>query len=860
MKNIFVVGHGKFYCAVFLPALFSYLLASGIMWLYAGRQGEQEQRLWMREAGYHYAAQVEDILVGANSLAQTLRQVISVPNTGLSQDKIYRQNVAELFGKVLKDSPYVCGIWLLPVTDAQLRGDSGTAPVEGGAFGDDLGLYVFRKGGGETVATGIQGDMFKLQYAFSALRQNTEVLSAQYHNHSNGERVVSLVLPLAAPVRGVLGVDIPVDLFFQIIREFDRHIGYGSVVSDDFFILAHSFKTDLPEQSVRRTHAVREGVEKLRQQKQYEYFGTSIVGEVYSFKVYTRVNLPILDRYWSINLILQKRGLADQVLLRSAAPVLVGGLLFLLPMSLLIVWWLLRQVTGVIDAYRQVLDVLRVPLIVTDRERQILLVNRAALGLSNDEGLMAGKGASLVGRPSHRVLDWPRGGDNACPLERLLRFQSHRTFKTIKNREYEVETGTIRGGHALFAAFYDRVDVRYLEVVIDSCPQGILLIDAANFEVLGLNRAALILYGCEHRERMVGRRLRIEGSTVDAAQCFRRDGLDPIEGVAEQPDSSRHLIKSVRKTTIGGRDFFVVSLFDLSAQKEVEEQLCERNRELESLTISMKQQQQHFLHQEKMASIGQLAAGVAHEINNPVSFVGSNLRTLQEYLLVFNKLFDICDGLLSARNDPKKLEELITQIEEIALAEDVRFILDDARTLARESLDGMNRVRDIVRNLKSFARPDSGEVGEVDVNEQLKLTLKMINNELKYKCSVVEEYADLPLIPGNAGELNQVFMNLIVNAAGAIKERGTVTVHTRLAEDGRVAIDISDTGCGIEAENLNKIFDPFFTTKDIGKGTGLGLYISHGIVERHGGEIQVKSEPGSGTTFTIFLPREKTDG
>lgn len=186
-------------------------------------------------------------------------------------------------------------------------------------------------------------------------------------------------------------------------------------------------------------------------------------------------------------------------------------------------------------------------------------------------------------------------------------------------------------------------------------------------------------------------------------------------------------------------------------------------------------------------------------------------------------------------------------------AEDLGFILGDVDALLKESTEGLNRVKEIVQDLKSFARLDESDSKEADINECLDSTLKLVWNELKYKCTVVKKYATLPPLACNAGHLNQVFMNLLVNAAHAIDGQGTITIETVL-DRMDILVRISDTGQGISPEELGKIFDPFFTTKPVGKGTGLGLSISYGIIADHGGDIRVTSTIGMGTCFTIRLP------
>ena len=203
----------------------------------------------------------------------------------------------------------------------------------------------------------------------------------------------------------------------------------------------------------------------------------------------------------------------------------------------------------------------------------------------------------------------------------------------------------------------------------------------------------------------------------------------------------------------------------------------------------------------------------------------------------------------------EKIKLLLKQIEEIKSDEDLEYILGDIDSLISETHHGTIRIRDIVNNLKSFAHTDTSLEQEANINEELETTLKIAHNELRYKCKVHKKYGKIPLINCCPSELNQVFLNLLINAAQAIKETGDITVETSVKKNN-VIIKITDSGMGIPKENIDKIFDPFFTTKDVGKGTGLGLSVSHGIIEKHKGTISVTSKPGKGTSFTISLPIE----
>ena len=270
---------------------------------------------------------------------------------------------------------------------------------------------------------------------------------------------------------------------------------------------------------------------------------------------------------------------------------------------------------------------------------------------------------------------------------------------------------------------------------------------------------------------------------------------------------------------------------------------------------ALREAQRRLLQSEKLASIGQLAAGVAHEINNPVGFVASNLGTLREYIRTFKRLLVMYSELGGAVrvSDRARQLDLISRTEELSEKEDLPFVLDDVEKLLGESKDGTDRIRDIVQNLKSFARIDEAELKEADINQGIEATLRIVWNELKYKCDIHKNLRDIPKIRCYPGQLNQVFMNLFVNAAQAIPDRGEISIESDLV-DNEVIVRVSDTGQGIPPQDVSRIFDPFFTTKGIGGGTGLGLSISHGIVQKHHGRIDVKSELGEGTTFTVRLP------
>ena len=293
----------------------------------------------------------------------------------------------------------------------------------------------------------------------------------------------------------------------------------------------------------------------------------------------------------------------------------------------------------------------------------------------------------------------------------------------------------------------------------------------------------------------------------------------------------------------------------LRENERVNRALQSEKEEQRILIQKLEEAHNQLLQSEKLASIGQLAAGVAHEINNPIGFVNSNLGTLKNYVdQLMGLIEDISttiEPLLAGNPEAQK------SIDTLKRKADLDFLREDIGALITESIDGTTRVRQIVQDLRDFSRTGEIAMEWVDLHAGLESTLNVVANEIKYKAEIVRDYGSLPRVECRPSQINQVFMNLLVNAAQAIAQKGRITLKSGCADD-KVWISVSDTGSGIPPEIMARIFDPFFTTKPVGKGTGLGLSVSYGIIEKHGGRIEVASQPGEGTTFTVWLPTRQS--
>lgn len=332
-------------------------------------------------------------------------------------------------------------------------------------------------------------------------------------------------------------------------------------------------------------------------------------------------------------------------------------------------------------------------------------------------------------------------------------------------------------------------------------------------------------------------------------------GKDEISDVA---DAFNAMTVNLQEANLKRNDFEAqLKELNRNLERRVEErtqELLDKNKALENANREIKLAQAKLLQSEKMASVGILAAGVAHEINNPLGYVISNLSTLANYAESYRQLMNQYQELGSS-GCADEIQAKKAQIQKLEDELDLQFINEDLPELLSDTQEGLERVKEIVISLKSFSHVDKHEKFELtDLNESIETTLKVVNNELKYHCELDIQLQPLPLIECIPSQIQQVLLNILLNAGQAIEGRGVITVSS-VAKEDCVEINICDTGCGVSEEQISQLFEPFYTTKPVGKGSGLGLAISYGIiVDDHKGEIRVRNQEEQGCCFTIVLP------
>jgi len=408
------------------------------------------------------------------------------------------------------------------------------------------------------------------------------------------------------------------------------------------------------------------------------------------------------------------------------------------------------------------------------------------------------------------------------------------------------------------------------KTIFENAGGAILIVDNKTGKIIKCNSKAEDLLG-RSRTEVIG----IHQSEIypkDEEECKQRFAtvahlqeriIIDYEGEVQHKDGRRTPVwAAAQRIQIGNKDLSIGLFIDIAERKKAEEAAELAYKKLEEANMELKHVQSQMVQSEKLASIGELAAGVAHEMNTPVGFVASNFQTLESYVKKFQRLLQMYGELVKQIETSEKTE-LLNKAHEIDQSGDdmkIDFILGDIQGLLDDSREGLDRVTNIIQNLRDFSRIDQpGSLDEYDLNDGIEATLVVAKNEIKYDADIKTDLGELPYIYCNSGQINQVFLNILVNAAQAIKsqerdDKGTITIRT-YASDDEVVCEISDDGPGISPDKLSKVFDPFFTTKPAGKGTGLGLSVSYDIVvNKHNGKILSESTVGEGAKFTIKLP------
>lgn len=537
------------------------------------------------------------------------------------------------------------------------------------------------------------------------------------------------------------------------------------------------------------------------------------------------------------------------------------------------------------ERYTDTLNSIPFGIVVTDKKRRTTFINSVA-------GQIAGvQREAVLGKYLEEFLHIYDGENGnamidaiveAIGKDKIVRFSEDCVLLTADERKIQIycsiapvesEEKKITGA---VITFWDRTDIEGVEealqrerillrTLIDNLPDAIYVKDTECRKTVA-NLADVHNIGLHSEKEVLGKndfelfpKYLAEGFYADDQAVIQtgQPALNREEFVIDENGQKRWLLTS--KLPLRDEKNRIIGLVgvghDITERKLAEEQLQQRNLELEKMVVEMRQMQRWLVQSEKLASIGQLVAGIAHEINNPLAFVSSNLNRFNEY---FHELADLNEewtklGKVSEKND--ELQDAVKRAQEHEDKADVKFLVEDFETLMRHTRDGTERIKKIVEQLRGFTRLSDNSFTEADLNTALDDTLSIAWNEIKYKATVKKEYGKIPPVTCNVGEIKQVFVNLLVNAAQAIEEKGEIVIRTGV-KDSSVFVDIIDTGCGILPENLTKIFDPFFTTKPVGKGTGLGLWVSATIVQKHAGTISAESELGKGTKMTVTLPTE----
>ncbi|KZM44192.1 histidine kinase [Marinomonas sp. SBI22] len=431
----------------------------------------------------------------------------------------------------------------------------------------------------------------------------------------------------------------------------------------------------------------------------------------------------------------------------------------------------------------------------------------------------------------------------------------NKTFKDDKNVEM-IDDGifdthsVIEEGGVVYGQVEIGIDITGILNTIEEAEQRSIFIAGIEMLLVALFSFALGTYLTKQLKVLMKATKSIADGTLDIN--IPVSGKDELAAVS----SAFNLMAKNLHEASEKRDLIEAELKDFNQKLEEIVQkrtkiIIDKNQQLETANKNIKDTQTKLMQSEKMASVGLLAAGVAHEINNPMSFIISNVDILEEYSEQFLSLIMLYKQISL---DSTNKEALLKQIEAFENEIDLDFIEQDLPSLIKDTKEGTSRVKEIVQGLKDFSHADQESSHSYsDLNDCINSTLKVANNELKYHCDIQTNLEELPKTYCAPGQIKQVILNLLINAGHAIKEKGTIEINSQFS-NGQITVSIKDDGCGIPEDKIDKLFDPFYTTKPLGKGTGLGLAISYGIIQDHKGKIDIESKQGVGSTFTISLP------
>ena len=489
-----------------------------------------------------------------------------------------------------------------------------------------------------------------------------------------------------------------------------------------------------------------------------------------------------------------------------------------------------------------------------DADQKIIRCNEAT-------GKLLGRTyGDIINQPCWQLFHGAEGPIQNCPFVRAKRsLQSETTTVKHDDRWLEVtvdpllsDTGVLSGAVHIVRDVTERVTLTnsiqeinelfklfmryspiytFIKVVTEN--ESYVLQSSDNFiDMTGISAADMAgktmhqLFSADFADKIVADDLQV----MKAQKVFRLE---------EELHGHTYITYKFPIETSSGRNLLAGYSIDITDLRQAEE--------------SLRMVQTQLMHNDKLASIGQLAAGVAHEINNPMGFVSSNMITLGKYIEKYNRYIDQIEVELRSSSSGLLPEPVRALRQSLKLD----YVMRDVTVLVEENIEGIDRVKRIVQDLQTFSRADSSSIGAANLNSCMDSTINIVNNEIRYSAELTREYSDLPKVHCNVQQINQVFMNLLINASHAIKSKGEeigeIVVRTWSDQDN-VFTSVSDNGCGIAPENQSRIFDAFYTTKEIGKGTGLGLSISSSIIRKHGGDITLTSEMGVGSTFTVRLP------